>query len=111
MVAGDENVAVRRVRRQDNKRSVADRELLVELHLRAQFVRGLEDTPVGEPHLHELGAELDEPVQLQSGIVGLDDLCADCPRPVVRKPPRPRHEQKRRAAKRKDDDGDGFLHS
>ena len=111
VVARDENVAVRRVRRQDDKRSVTDGEFLVEFQLRTQFVRGLENTTVGKTHLQPLGAELDESMQLKSRIVGLDHLRPHRPHSVVRKAPRPGDKEKRRAAKRENGCGDGVPHS
>ena len=95
----------------DDKRRVARRELLVKLHLRAKLVCGREEPPVGKPHSKPLGAELDEPVELQSRIVGLDYLGADGPNPVVRKALRPRHEEESGAADRENDDGNEFFHS
>ena len=111
VVASDENVAIRRVLRQNDKRSVANSEFLVKLHLRAQFVCGLKNAPVGKAHLQLLGTEFDEPMQLQSRIVGLYNLRPHRPHPVVRKAPRPGDKEKRRAAKRENGGGDGVPHS
>ena len=110
VVARDERDAFRDAfRRDDDQGSVAGRELLVELHLRAELVLGGDDASVAEPHLQVLRSELYEPVQLESRVVRLHDPRALRPRPVVRKAARTRREQEPRAREREDDGWDGLT--
>ena len=69
--------------KQDDKRGVADRELLVELHLGAQFVRGIVDGAVRKADLETLGAELDETVKSNAGVIGLDDFGTHGPTAIL----------------------------
>ena len=111
VVARNENVAVRRVLGQNDKRRVARSEFLVKLQLCTQFVCSLENATVWKPNLQLLSAELDKPMQLQSRVICLDNLCPHRPHPVVRKAPRPWNKEKRRATKRENGGRDGVPHS
>ena len=83
MIAGDQNVPFTNLARNDDQGRLADFELLVELHLGAQFVRGIVDGAVRKADLETLGAELDETVKSNSGVIGLDDFGTHGPTAIL----------------------------
>ena len=83
MIAGDQNVPFTNLARNDDQGRLADFELLVELHLGAQFVRGIVDGAVRKADLETLGAELDETVKSNAGVIGLDDFGTHGPTAIL----------------------------
>ena len=110
MVARHERGVGRLVARpHDDKRRVARPKELVQLHLRAQLVRGVENLALlrtgQQLHVQPLGAELNVSVRLEQAIVHGDD-----PRPrrlplLRRHRAGRRHEPKGRTARDKDKAG------
>jgi len=100
VVAGDEDRIPIELFGNDDERRIADLELLVEIHLRADLVLRGENAALAEIDLELLRAVLDESVKRDAGIIDRDDARGFGVSRIDRQPLRTRRKPKRRTRER-----------